>query len=80
MKIRIKKLQEVENPRHPFNIEVGFEKVFETKSEFIFHKPAIGFRFYPCYWWSTSMVTEIIDEKTFKTLNSIYEWEVINEE
>lgn len=79
MKVRIKKLQEIENPRHPFNIEVGFEKIFDYLDS-DFQKPIIGKRFYTCSWWSTSMVTEIIDDKTFKTLNSIYEWEVINEE
>lgn len=77
MRIRIKKLQEVENPRHPNNIEVGFEKVFESKPDFQFHEPHLSMRFYPCSWWSTSVVTQIIDEKTFRTLNSIYEWEVI---
>lgn len=80
MKIRIKKLQEVENPRHPFNIEVGFEKIFNSGDHFEFKEPELGKRFFASWSWSTSMVTEIIDSKTFKTLNSVYEWEVINEE
>lgn len=77
MKVRIKKLKEVDNPRHPNNIEVGFEREFETQPDFQFRKPEIDNRFYPCHWWSTSPVTEIIDNKTFKTLNSIYEWEIV---
>lgn len=80
MKIKITKLKEVENPRHPNNIEEGYTRV----GTFI-NPPEIGQRFglsgrsFGDY-WSTSPVQEIIDENTFRTLNSVYRWEVFVEE
>jgi hypothetical protein len=71
--IRLTKLKEVENPRHPYNIPVG--EVHE--GQFI-EKPEIGSPFWCGHDWRTSLVTEIIDDSTFKTLNSIYKWEHIN--
>lgn len=72
MKIRLVKLKESQNPLHPNNIEVGFVK----EGEFI-NPPEMG----KCFWvgnhWRTSLVQEIIDEKTFRTYNSIYQWSKI---
>ena len=79
MKIKIRKLRELPDAMHPHNIEVGFENIIEF-SENIIIKPEIGERFPICSYWSTSVVTEIINENTFKTLNSIYHWEVEEEE
>lgn len=86
IQIRIKKLEEVENPRHPNNIEVGFEKIGSCPDVFVwngsvFGEPIIGNRFFVDYdrgqTWSTSKVVEIISPNRFRTLNSIYEWEKI---
>lgn len=67
MKIKLEKIKELPNAIHPNNIEVGFAHVGEFISA-----PAIG----ECFWvgsgWRTSVVTEIINENTFKTCNSIY--------
>ncbi len=80
MKIRIKKLQELPDARHPNNIEIGFEKTFETPKEY-FIQPTVGQRFNigTISGFSTSGVKEIIDDKTFKTHSSIYEWEILEE-
>ena len=41
--------------------------------------PTINERFPRNTDWSTSIVQEIINDHTFRTLNSIYTWEVIND-
>lgn len=78
MKYRIKKLKAVDNPTHGSfgygDLEDYYEGTF-TK------EPIIGERFHllPIHWAkihlggiSTSLVTKIIDENTFETLNSVY--------
>lgn len=75
-RIRIKKLRESENPLHPNNIETGFEKVGDIPDQW-YREPTVGERFWVNTSWSTSGVQEIIDEKTFRTYNSIYEWEIV---
>lgn len=70
--IRLTKLKEVENPRHPNNIPEG-----EVHEGIYLNDPVIGERFYCGWGWSTSKVVEVIDSNTFKTLNSIYKWEFI---
>jgi len=77
MKIRIKKLKELPDALHPNNISEGFDEIFEIPKEY-FNKPTVGKRFWGDLSWSTSGVQEIIDEKTFKTYSSIYEWEIIS--
>lgn len=79
MKIRIKKIKELENALHPNNIEEGFERIFEMPENY-FRTPTVGERFWASLSWSTSGVQEIIDDKTFKTYSSIYEWEIIKED
>lgn len=79
MKIKLTKLEELPNALHPFNIEVGFTKIIELDAESI--QPEIGDRFpsqASWYCWSTSIVRDIIDEHTFRTLNSIYKWEILS--
>lgn len=78
MKIRIKKLKELPDALHPNNIEEGFEKVFQM-SKLYFRPPTVGERFHASLGWSTSGVQEIIDEKTFRTYSSIYEWEILKD-
>ena len=73
--IRLRKLNDAENPRHGGHNEVGFDKVFTVDSSY-FRVPAVGERF-NIGDLSTSGVQEIIDDKTFKTYNSIYEWTVL---
>ena len=76
MKIRLKKLSELPNALHPNNINVGFERIFETSKD-MFKPPTLEERFNPSSYFSTSGVQEIIDDKTFKTYSSIYEWEIL---
>lgn len=73
-KVKLTKLKESDNPRHANNIEVGFEKT----GKFI-APPQVGKPFWIDTYWATSNVTEIIDEKTFRTLNSIYTYETWEE-
>lgn len=65
--VTIEKITELENATHPENIAVGF-----TLSGRMAAEPKLFTRFRVGPTWSTSVVTEIIDENTFKTLNSIY--------
>ena len=78
--IKLVKLEEREDATHPHNIEVGTVVVVDVYDHSFF-TPQVGSRFNligPFRWYSTSMVEEIIDDNTFKTLNSIYRWEEIN--
>lgn len=72
MKIRLTKLSELADARHPNNIEVGHI----VEDEFV-DDPKVGFPFYIGSHWRTSIVREIINENTFRTLNSLYRWEEI---
>lgn len=73
--IKIKKLKNLLDTEHPNNINEGFEKI----GDFI-GAPQIGQRFYVGMSFSTSPVTELVDKKTFKTANSIYEYEKLGGE
>lgn len=79
MKIRITKLEERDDATHPNNIEVGY-----VRESFMHYNeldgPMVGRRFYIDHIWSTSPVTEILSDNTFKTLNSVYKWERIQED
>jgi len=80
---KITKIADVENPYHE-NSDFGFSKPFHL-GEYT-KEPEVGERFnlYPIDFQnrgiSTSPVAEIIDEKTFKTLNSVYTYEPYLEE
>ena len=71
MKLILKKLKELPNARHPHNIEEGFTQELNVLGV---EKPEVGHRFPSTTWWSTSAVQEIIDDHTFRTFNSIYEY------
>lgn len=58
---------------HPNGIDEGY-----VKSGKAFKMPTVGERFFIGYNWATSEVTEIVDEVTFKTLNSTYKITSIN--
>jgi len=70
-KIRLIKIKELPDAAHPNNKPVGYEKTGEIPSE-----PQIGKQFviYPdnISVFMTGTVTEILEDDTFKTKNSIY--------
>ncbi len=77
--VEVEKIGKVENPVHPES-DYGDSKQYHIG---IFIKePVVGERFITGYinlqgrGINTSPVTEIVDENTFKTLNSIYKWKV----
>lgn len=74
MKVRLIKLNELEDARHPHNIPEGYFREGEALAE-----PRVGEGFYVGCRWSTSSVKEIVDEHTFKTCNSVYRWEEIKD-
>jgi len=73
-KIKLEKLSELPDAKHPNNIEVGHVTEGKFNGE-----PQIGEAFWVGFHWRTSVVTEIINENTFKTCNSIYRWTEIPE-
>jgi len=78
MKIKIRKLKELEDAMHPNNFEEGYETTREMPDD-MFRAPVVGQRFYCGTFW-TSAVQEIVSEDTFKTHNSIYKWEILKED
>lgn len=75
MKVELIKLSELENAEYPNNIPTGYVTVRSINDDY-FKEPAVGERF-DIGSFSTSPVQEIINENTFKTVNSIYHWKVI---
>ena len=75
MKVKLTKIKELPDALHPNNIEEGYETI-RVVSEENFRPPTLGERFWVGF-FSTSGVVEIIDEKTFKTYSSIYQWEIV---
>jgi hypothetical protein len=67
--VRLTKLEERPDALYKNNISVGFSK----EGKFI-KEPVVGESFFVGYGYSTSTVTNIIDENTFRTRNSIYQW------
>lgn len=76
MKIKIKKIKELEDALHPNNIKEGFE-ITRNVDEKYFKEPQLGKRFWVGT-FSTSGVQEIINENTFRTYSSIYHWEKVD--
>ena len=84
--IKVTKHRELEDAYHPGNIEEGFEIVGQ-----FMHDPVVGDSFWLAIphkvsdlltvnsHWRTSTITEIIGPKMFKTMNSVYIWEDIEE-
>lgn len=72
-KIKLTKIKELEDAVVPGNIDEGFEKIGILLSE-----PVKG----ECFWvgtsFRTSLVTEVLENNTFKTMNSIYKYEFID--
>ena len=74
--IKVTKLEELEDAKHPHNINVGFEKQFNVKE---IPTVEIGCKFVigdKTRYFHSSYVQEVIEENDelliFKTLNSIY--------
>ena len=73
MIITIRKIKELEDAEHPNNIEEGFEY-----TGLVFREPKVG----ECFRigdMRTSTVREILPENTFRTVNSVYQWEKVSE-
>jgi hypothetical protein len=73
MFIKLTKLDSLLEGAHPNGIEQGY-----VAKGFMEKEPTVGESFEITnsgYWFTTSTVQEIIDENTFKTLNSIYKIE-----
>lgn len=75
MRIKITKLEELNDALHPNNIPVGYESIQSVPFE-KFSPPKVGERF-TCGRFSSSGVQEILGENTFRTYSSIYKWEVV---
>jgi len=69
--VRIEKISELPDAVHPCNIPVGY-----VKEGTFFDYPKLNCRFRVGAGWSTSVVREIIDSQTFRTLNSIYKYSI----
>ena len=74
MFVRLIKLKESKNPKHPNNIEEG-----RVETGFMSSGPEVG----KCFvisnastYFKTSVVKKIIDENTFETMNSVYKIEM----
>ena len=80
MKIKIVKLEQLPDGINPGNIETGSERIIDCMDIF-YHPPTIGEMFLlqeaSGRYFHTSTVQEVIDDHTFKTLNSIYQWNII---
>jgi hypothetical protein len=71
----VTKLEEVENAVVPNNKKVGYQR----EGKFL-KQPTVGEAFYigdGFRSFRTSTVTEILSENIFRTLNSVYKWQLI---
>lgn len=83
MIIKLKKTKELEDAVIPNNINIGYDVSVRVNPE-SFQKPVVGKKFRLTdnkirYGFITSVVTEIINDTTFKTENSIYQWQIVEE-
>jgi len=77
-KIKLIKLKSLLDTPHPNNIEEGYKKIGYTNSI-----PKVGEVFYintDKGYFRTSTVVEVINETTFRTLNSIYQIIILTNE
>ena len=78
MRIRVTKLEERKDAHHPGNIPEGY-----IKEGLFVDYPQVGKGFFMITdrgGWVTSIVQEIISFNMFKTMNSVYKIEPIEEE
>ena len=71
--IKLTKLKELPDAHDPHNIMEGHEVV----GHFVDY-PKVGEQFRVAFHWKTSIVQEIVDVDIFKTMNSLYKWEVVS--
>ena len=75
-KVKLVKLREYEGALYPNNIKTGHEVI-----GYIENYPKVGESFEVYYdgtkVFSTSLVQEIIDDNTFRTYNSIYQFTIL---
>ena len=73
--IVLTKIKELEDAKHPHNVPEGYI----VRGWIIDKEPIVGKRFNLLHdgyrIWSTSPVTELLENDTFKTLNSLYKIE-----
>jgi len=79
MRVKLTKLTELPDALNPNNIDEGYTEIHNCPDAY-FRPPTVDERFAPSSWWSTSGVQEIINENTFRTYSSIYEWEILKED
>ena len=75
MNIKLTKISDSDLPTGINRIEAGHIVV----GRFV-RKPKVGECFLVGYLWSTSIVKEIINNTTFRTMNSIYKWKPLCKE
>jgi hypothetical protein len=77
MKVRVQKIKNLPATK-PSEIRVGY--TFEMfVDEDLFTSPVIGEIFPNSGRWSTAVVTKIVNENTFQTVDSEYVWEITEE-
>ena len=72
MQVKLVKLQSLLKFAHPNGIEEGHVEEGEFRGS-----PVPGYPFWVGHFWSTTKVTKVLSDNTFRTLNSIYRWELI---
>lgn len=85
MKVLIKKLETNSDALHPdAKLPPDYENIIKDVPESYFIKPTVGYAFAlegVTHFFHSSMVMEIIEDNEtsgkFKTLNSIYYWEIL---
>ena len=77
MKLRIEKIEALPHMiDHPNGINPGYTKECEINTS-MFKSPRIGKSFVVGTSFVTSVVTEILNTHMFRTMNSVYKWELI---
>lgn len=76
--VKVTKIGEVDNPLHPNNYPIGYERIGTLLEE-----PRVGERFNVIgpgmRLWSTSGITKILPDNVFETYSSIYKWEIVED-
>jgi hypothetical protein len=78
MRVKLTKIRSLLEGSHPNNIEEGY-----VETGYIIKEPTVGQSFLignSPKWFATSIVTKILDDNTFETMNSVYKWEEIKEQ
>jgi len=76
MRYKLEKLEELADAEYKNIVPVGYIDISIREISLI-RPPVIGKCFHVFGELVTSIVQEIIDERTFRTVNSIYRWEEV---